>query len=183
MKDIDGIHEVLEALQPHWADIEADFERHNQRFLQLALVDHDAIGRVLRAHLIIESFLNTFLEAQLHLENIHTVKLSFFQKAKLLPTQGSSAAAVRPGILQVNAVRNKFGHRLDHQIEQNEISAVFEILHAARPGVRFSGPVEAIEAFSPVACVFLAVPPPNLQKLFIEAFSNLRSHDPYEDGA
>lgn len=178
MKDIDGIEQVLRVLEPHWQQIEEDFDRHNRRFLELASVDHDAIGRVLRAHLVIESFIDTFLAQHYRIENIEELRLSFHQKAKLLPTRGSSAAAVRPGILQVNSVRNKFGHRLNHMIERHEISALLEVLVYARPGVTFHSEVEAIEAFAPVACAFLSVPPPHLQQLFLQAFANVRSHEP-----
>lgn len=178
MKDIDGIEQVLRVLEPHWQQIEEDFDRHNRRFLKLATVDHDAIGRVLRAHLVIESFMDTFLSQHYGIENIQDLRLSFHQKAKLLPAQGSSAAAVRPGILQVNSVRNKFGHRLNHLVERHEISAVLEVLASARRGSTFSSEVEAIEAFAPVACAFLSVPPPHLQQLFLQAFANVRSYEP-----
>ena len=179
MKDIDGIDQVLRVLEPHWKQIEEDFDRHNQRLLALAAADHHAIGRVLRAHLVIESFMGTFLSAHYRIENIEELKLSFFQKAKLLPSNASSAATVRPGILQINSVRNKFGHRLNHGIEPHEISAVHEMLSAARKGVIFADPVEAIEAFAPVACAFLSIPPVHLQQAFVEAFSQVRSYEPY----
>ncbi|PSL10932.1 hypothetical protein CLV44_12412 [Marinobacterium halophilum] len=181
MKDIDGIEQVLQVLQPHWEQIEADFERHNQRFLELSAADHDAIGRVLRAHLVIESFMGAFLTQHYGLDDFEGLKLSFFQKAKLFPSRVSSAAAVRPGILQVNSVRNKFGHRLNHQIERHEISAVLEMLRAARPGIDFESEVEAIEASATVACAFLSVPPPELQQLFLEAFQNVHSYEPFAD--
>jgi hypothetical protein len=170
---------VLRVLGPHWEQIEEDFDRHNRRFLALAAVDHDAIGRVLRAHLVIESFLDTFLAAHYGIDNIEELRLSFFQKAKLLPSKGFSSAVVRPGILQVNSVRNKLGHQLNHAIEQHEISAVLEILAVARKGVRFADLVAAIEAFAPVACAFLSVPPAHLQQAFVEAFAQVQSHEPY----
>lgn len=178
MKDIEGIEQVLQILEPHWQQIEEDFDRHNRRFLDLIKADHDAIGRILRAHLVIESFLDTFLTQLYGIENIQELRLSFHQKAKLLPTQGTSAAVVRPGILQVNSVRNKFGHCLNHTIERHEISAVLEVLAFARPGYAFANEVEAIEAFAPIACAFLSVPPPHLQQLFVQAFANLRSYEP-----
>lgn len=178
MKDIEGIGLVLQVLKPHWKQIEDEFDKHNQRFLALAAVDHDAIGRVLRSHLVIESFMNSFLLQHFGLEDFDGLKLSFYQKAKLLPLRGSSASAVRPGILQVNAVRNKYGHRLEHKIERHEISAVLEILATARSGASFSSEVEAIEAFARVACAFLSVPPPQLQQLFLEAFENVQSYEP-----
>ncbi len=55
MKDIDGIEQAVAVLRPHWQEIEADFGKQNQRYLDLVAADHDAIGRVLRAHLVIES--------------------------------------------------------------------------------------------------------------------------------
>lgn len=182
MKDIDGIQVVLRILESHWNSIEADFNRQNERFLALAEADHDTIGRVLRAHLVIESFVGEFLMAHYGIEELDELRLTFAQKAKLLPQSKSSAAFVRPGIIQLNAVRNKFGHRLNHTIENHEISAIYEVLQVARPGVRFASQVEAIEAFTPIACAFLAVPPPELQQLFMEAFAHVRSYEPANFG-
>ena len=182
MKDIDGIQDVLRVLEPHWDKIEADFNRQNERFLELAAVDHDMIGRVLRAHLIIENFLGEFLMGHYGIEDFSELRLTFSQKANLLPQFKSSAAFVRPGIIQLNAVRNKFGHRLNHTIESHEISAIYEVLQIARSGIQFPSQVEAIEAFVPIACAFLALPPPHLQQLFMEAFANVRSYQPENAG-
>lgn len=182
MKDIEGIEKTLEVLKPHWAEIEADFARHNERFLKLASADHDAIGRILRAHLVVENFLDTYLTETFGIENIADVKLTFAQKAKLLPCRRNSAAFVRPGIIQLNAIRNKFGHRIHHEIQEQEVSAILEVLKVARPGTSFSTPIEAIEAFAPVACAFLSVPPRHLQQLFMEAFADVRSQTPEGGG-
>lgn len=178
MKDIDGIQEVLRVLEPHWGRIEADFKHQNERFLELAAADHDMIGRVLKAHLVIESFLGEFLMAHYRIEDLSELRLTFAQKAKLLPQSKSSAAFVRPGIIQLNAVRNKFGHRLNHIIQSHEISAIYEVLQVARSGVQFASQVDAIEAFAPIACAFLTVPPPDLQQLFMEAFAHVHSYEP-----
>jgi hypothetical protein len=182
LKDIDGIQDVLRLLEPHWEKIEADFHRQNERFIALAQADHETIGRVLRAHLVIESFLGEFLAAHYGIDEVDELRLTFAQKAKLLSQSKSSAAFVRPGIIQLNAVRNKFGHRLNHKIESHEISAIYEVLQVARSGVCFASPVDAIEAFAPVACAFLSVPPAELQQLFIEAFAHVRSYEPTNDG-
>lgn len=182
MKDIEGIHNVLSVLKPHWAQIEEDFNLQNDRFLALASTDHDTIGRVLKAHLVVEIFINDFLKAHYGIDDLEELRLSFVQKAKLLPKSKSSAAFIRPGILQLNSVRNKFGHRLNHQIENHEISAIYEVLQVARTGVHFASEIEAIEAFAPIACAFLKVPPPELQQLFMDAFANVRSYEPENDG-
>lgn len=175
MRDIEGVEKMLAVLKPHWAELDADFDTHNQRFLKLAGADHDLIGRVLKAHLVIENFLNSYLSTHYGIADIADVKLSFYQKAKLLPDGASSTVFVKPGILQLNAVRNKFGHRLDFSVEPDQLSAIYEVLSIARSGAQFPSPVDAIEAFCPVACAFLSVPPPHLQKLFMEAFSHVHT--------
>lgn len=56
MKEIDGIEELLATIAPHRKEIDQEFEKHNNKFLELVAADHDVIGRVLRAHLVIENF-------------------------------------------------------------------------------------------------------------------------------
>lgn len=178
MKDIEGIERALEVLAPEWPQIEKEFARQNARYLALASTDHDSIGRVLRIHLVIESFIEDFLAQFYGIEGVRSLRLSFYQKASLLPSQHSSAAFVRPGIIQLNALRNKFGHSLDHKTEQHEISAIYEVLRVARRATAFPDSISAIEAFGPVACAFLSVPPANLSAVFVKAFAEIRSFDP-----
>lgn len=85
MNDIEGIEKAVAALQPYWQEIEADFNSHNERFLKLLAVDHEPIGRILRAHLVIENFLDMFLTNFYQIEEFDDLRLTFTQKAKLLP--------------------------------------------------------------------------------------------------
>lgn len=176
MREIEGIEEAMRVLKPHWADIENDFQLNNMRFLELAATDHDIIGRVLRSHLVVENFLNSYLQETFGFDDFGELRLSFAQKAKMLPSAAVSAAFVRPGIIQLNKVRNKFGHALSHVIEFGEINSITEILGVARPNTLFAEPIEAIEAFAPIACAFLCVPPQHLQAAFVEAFKNVQTH-------
>jgi hypothetical protein len=178
MRDIEGIAEAMEVLRPHWDEIEANFNRQNERYLAMAATDHEAVGRVLRAHLIIENFMNSYIADSFGFENLDSLRLSFTQKAKMLPQSRSAAAWVRPGIIQLNTVRNNYGHRLNHSVEFVAIDSIMDVLSVSRIGVEFSTPIDAIEAFAPVACAFLTVPPKNLQEAFIEAFSHVRSSTP-----
>lgn len=122
--------------------------------------------------------MNGFLPSYFGIEDYDELRLSFAQKAKLLPSTKSAAAFVRSGIIQLNSVRNKYGHRLNHAVEFHEIEAILEVLSVARSGVNFETPIEAIEAFAPVAFAFLSVPPAHLQKAFMEAFSHVQSYSP-----
>ncbi|WP_153769259.1 hypothetical protein [Labrenzia sp. CE80] len=175
MREIEGIDAAMEVLKPYWKDIEEDFHRHNDRFLELAATDHDFIGRVLRAHLVVENFLNSYLEQTFGFDDFDGLRLTFAQKAKMLPSAKVSAAFVRPGIIQLNKVRNKFGHTLSHVIEFGEINAMTDILSIARPNTTFEQPIEAIEAFAPIACAFLSNPPMHLQNVFVEAFKSIQT--------
>ncbi|WP_139111129.1 hypothetical protein [Stappia indica] len=173
MREIEGFEDAMRVLKPHWAEIECEFQKHNAHFLGLAATDHDVIGRVLRSHLVVESFLNSYLKKNFGFDNFDELRLSFSQKANMLPSSAGSAAFVRPGIIQLNKIRNKFGHTLKHVIKFGEINKITDILSISRPGTVFSVPVEAIEAFAPTACAFLAVPPRHLQDIFFEAFKNI----------
>lgn len=180
MRQIEGIMEAMEVLRPHWDEIEADFQRQNERYLTMATTDSEVVGRVLRAHLIIENFLNSYLVDVFKFENFDDLRLSFSQKAKMLPQSKDGAAWVRPGIIQLNSVRNKYGHQLNHVVEFHQISAIQEVLSVSRPGKEFRTPIDAIEAFVPVACAFLAVPPQQLADVFAKAFSYVHTATPAE---
>lgn len=182
MRDIEGIEEAVEVLRPHWSEIEANFNQQNERFLAMAETDYEVLGRVLRAHLITENFLNSYLVDLFGFEDLGDLRLTFAQKAKMLPRSGSSAAWVRPGILELNAVRNQYGHRLDHTVDFPAIRAIMDILSVARSGFEFRNPIEAIEAFAPVACAFLSVPPQHLSEAFTEAFRYVHTATPVENG-
>lgn len=183
MRDVNGIDRILRELEPHWAEVEEEFERSNREFLRMAAIDHDPIGRVLRSHLIIENFLTRYLQQGLRLTDIAQARLSFAQKIALLPDGHDSAAFVKRAILELNAVRNKFGHRLDYEVRRKDLNAVYEVLSVARRGERFRDPVAAIEAFTTVACAFLIVPSEHLREVFGRAFRrfNVDRSKPLED--
>lgn len=170
MRDIDGIDRILRVLEPHWGEVEEEFDRANREFLRLAAIDHDPIGRVLRAHLIIENFLTRFIEQGLGIEDLGEARLSFAQKVALLPNGRDSSAFVKPGITQLNKVRNKFGHNLETEVRRGDLSAIYGVLEVARRGQRFRNPIDAIEAFAPVACAFLSMPSEHLREVFGRAF-------------
>jgi len=174
VREIEGIDHVMRRLKPHWPEILAHFEAENDRFKALVARDHDLLGRVLKCHLVIEHYINQFLREHYRISDLDEVRLSFFQKAKLLPSSESSAAFVKPGILELNSIRNKFGHRINASIANRDLNAINEVLRIARRGTKFPGAIEKIEAFTTIACTFLVIPPPALRQAFVEAFSEVK---------
>ena len=70
-----------------------------------------------------------------------------------------------------------------HQIHFPATGSREDVLGVARPGVNFSTPIDAIEAFTTVASTFLIVPPPALQTVFMQAFQAIRVRDNSADAA
>jgi hypothetical protein len=178
MRDIEGIELVVDRLKRHWADIDAHFAEENGKFIRLFSQPHDVLGRLLKCHLIIEHYLERFLSEHYGIDDIATARLGFYNKASLIPSAASSAAFVKPGIMRLNKLRNMAGHQLGAEFSFEDLGAINKILDVARTNVRFEAPIDAIEAFTTIACTWLIVPPPHLQQLFSEAFAEVRVAHP-----
>ena len=174
MRDIDGIEKVVERLKPHMAEIEARFDQENARFIALMGTPHDLLGRLLKCHLVVEHYLGRFLSEHFGIEDVEGAKLGFFNKAMLLPTKASSAAFVKPGILRLNKLRNQTSHNLGVDITFDHLGPISDVLAIARNHATFAEPIDAVEAFTTVACTWLIIPPKEHQQLFDEAFSEIR---------
>lgn len=174
MRDIEGIERVAARLKPHMAEIEANFNAENVRFIDLMSRPHDVVGRLLKCHLIVEHYLDRFLSGHFGIEDVESAKLGFFSKVMLLPSKATSAAFVKPGILKLNTLRNRVGHTLDCDINFRDLESISDVLAIARVGVKFDEPIEAIEAFTTVACTWLIIPPKEHQQLFVDAFSEVK---------
>jgi hypothetical protein len=163
----------MKLLAPFMEDLEKEAQAEVDRYNKLLSADHEAIGRILRVHLIVEQYMNEHLKAKLRINNLADARLSFGQKANLLREEDPTAAFVKPGILQLNAVRNKFGHTLTPSIEWGGINAITAVLDIARKGVVYAEPIDAIEAFAAVACAFL-IESPSIRRTQLE--EALRTH-------
>ena len=157
----------MDLMAPFLEDLEKEAQVEVDRYNKLFSADHEVIGRILRVHLILEQYLNEHLKAKLRINNLADAKLSFGQKANLLRDEDPTAAFVKPGILQLNAVRNKFGHTLTPTIDRGSINAITAVLDVARKGIVYAEPIDAIEAFAAVACAFL-VESPSIRRMQME---------------
>ena len=126
--------------------------------------DTDAIGRILRAHLYVEHYLTEFIShANPRLGSVANARLSFNQKLALLDTSSPAVAELKPGIAQLNKIRNRLAHRLSSAIEPAD-SHVFlaapmfssmRFVALGRPATTLT-PIELLEQFSLHAANVLA---------------------------
>jgi hypothetical protein len=142
--------------------------------------DSSHIGKILKCHLILEHYLDNYIKNKNKIENLKEMRLSFYQKACLLPKKGTSAAIVRPGILQINKIRNKFSHDFNASVSEQDISSLLPIIEVARPKLKKASIVRKIEGFTTVACTWLIVTPLELEDVFQRAFSHIIVQDPEE---
>lgn len=175
MRLIEGVEEARAILHPHWAEVDVWFLEQNQRFLTMMNSNHDVLGRVLKCHLVVEAFLTEFLKHRVGAEELDAARLTFFQKASLLPEGGSGASFVRPGILKLNTIRNRLGHNPSATFSADELGPINHVLGLARPNTVFACPIERLEAFAAVACALLLVAPPPLKDVFDRAFAHIRT--------
>ena len=177
MREIEGLDHALDVLRPKWDEFNRHFDSENEKFIALLQQDHDVLGRVLKAHLILEHYLTAFLGQTFGIEDIDSIRLSFAQKVDLLPSSGTAASVIKLGIKRLNSIRNKFAHKIDVDIEQLDINAMNEVINIFRPQAVFGSNLERVEAFMTIAVTFLILPPPDLQDAFAEAFSQVHAHD------
>ncbi len=166
MREIEGIDKVIESLKPHRATIEAQFNRENERFKVLMNQDHDVLGQVLKCHLVVEHYLDRYLTIKYSASDIRQARLTFFQKAKLLPDKGTAASFVKPGIVKLNEIRNKFGHNLEMSLDHYELDSINQVFNVAYQETNFSNAIDLSLLSRPLLVLGLLCHLRNLSKYF-----------------
>ena len=173
MQRITGFDKAIEILRPHWQEFNEHFENENQKFKQLLRADYTVLGRIMKCHLISEVYIDNYLSEKLAISNLSDVRLSYYQKAQLLPEHGLPPALIKPGILKLHSIRNRFAHNLSSNVSSDELASMTNVMRIARPEVDGLGPTSIIESFTTLACTFLLVTPPHLEEVFARAFRDV----------
>ena len=173
MVDIERVKETVAILGPHWEEIEEFIDAENMRFKALLRSDHTKCGRILNCHLVAETYVEKYLCEKLSLSTISSARLSYFQKVILLPEHVGPSAIIKPGLLLLNRIRNKFAHNLDTDVSIDELEPMIDLLRVTGRSTNELSAVDAIESFTALACTWLFVSPPHLEELFAKAFRNV----------
>lgn len=173
MQRISGIDEVIRVLRPRWHEIVEHFENENRRFKRLLRTDHTTLGRIIKCHLISEIYVDRYLREKLVLSNLEDARLSYSQKVMLLPDRESAPAIVKPGLVRLNRIRNKYAHNLQYDVSLDDTRPMVDVLKVSGRDVDNMDCVVVIESFTILSCTWLLVPPPNLEELFTRAFRSV----------
>jgi len=143
--------------------------------------DADKIGRVLRAHLVVEHFLTAHLEAaNPNLGSIENARISYIQKIELLGDKDKSLTFLIPGLKRLNSIRNRLAHNLSMDVDakDSEVFLSIKLFKAMREeGSKGfepppNDPLSVLEQFAKFAAgVFQASASPN-SELWRRALEN-----------
>jgi len=117
-----------------------------------------SIGRVLRSHLYVEYYLNSYLETKLNINKDQLKELTFHQKIQKLKKRKNELKTLSVSIGRVNQVRNKMSHNLNSMVS-NEDAEYFKTVDKFKPyyfilkaSIDESDPVRIYEVY----CQFIA---------------------------
>jgi hypothetical protein len=129
-------------------------------------VDIEALGRVLRAHLTLEHYVNEHLDRRNpNLGDYRKLRLEFAQRLDLLDMAVPLVRRLLPGLKRINTIRNHYAHNPHYEVTGKDTDpfycdpGFFEPYLAARfkgRGARADlSPIEQIEAFAEFASTWL----------------------------
>lgn len=147
--------------------------------------DTDVIGRILRSHLYVEHYLTEFIRhANPRLGSVADARLTFSQKLALLDTRSPAVAELKPGIAQLNKIRNRLAHRLSAAIETADTQVFLSapmfssmrFVALGRPPETLT-PIELLEQFALHAASILAGEFSSFSKAFGQALQEEKARD------
>ena len=173
MVEIHGLDEAVEILRPHWQEFSEHFENENEKFKELLGSDHISMGRIMRCHLISENYIEEYLRKKLNIANISDARLSYYQKAMLLPDRGFPPMLVKPGLLKLHQIRNRFAHNLYSSVSVKELESMTRVMQISGRETEDIEEIALVESFTTLACTFLIVTPPHIEDVFARATTHL----------
>jgi len=97
------------------------FEKLRIKSMELIEREHDLIGRILKYHLIIESYINKAINYYFDLDiESEKVNFTFNQKLNLLKKKGAFMI-FHSSFKELNKIRNKLAHNLNAVVEEKDI--------------------------------------------------------------
>ena len=172
-----GLDEAVHVLRPHWKAFGEYFEAESRKFMELLQADHSIFGRIIKCHLISEIYMDRYLSDTLAISNFSDIRLTYRQKAMLLPEQGAPPMIIKPGLLTLNKIRNRFAHNLHSEVSVEELQSMKEIMKISGRTVEGIDAIAIIESFTTLACTFLRKAPPDIQEAFARAVGYLAVKD------
>lgn len=100
-------------------------EQRQAEFMKLWLHDATEMGRVLHAQLVVEHFLLRYLSfTNPNLPPLDSARLTFAQKAALLPNNNPLFSELKSGMKILGRIRNRLAHTLKVEVTEDDANAL-----------------------------------------------------------
>ncbi|HEV7333646.1 MAG TPA: hypothetical protein VGN63_21610 [Flavisolibacter sp.] len=111
--------------------LEQEHQEFNKKIIELFDRRADVLGRVLKCHLIIEHYIDSYLESAFPtITHWKESRLSFSQKMHLIYNEHVSISMYFSAIKELNTIRNQFAHNLEYDIKEGDTSAIKTVMYA-----------------------------------------------------
>ena len=110
---------------------EIDRERisFNKEILELLNRKVDELGTILKCHLILEFYIDKYLEAAYPtVTNWQNSRLTFAQKLEIINNSKTPIGMYYSSIKCLNSLRNKFSHKISYKVEDKDYKEITEIM-------------------------------------------------------
>lgn len=118
-------------------------------------MDLEMLGRVLRAHLVLEHFMDEWLVADgVDLDRFEEagIQLMFYKKLQLIGKRGP-VALIGDGIYQLNTIRNRFAHNPSYRLTEADAKLLYDKHGHLENYVKLRQVVRALKATTPIDVV------------------------------
>lgn len=118
-------------LVTHYQELFEEYKKFNAEISEHLNRKTDELGTVLKCHLIIEYYLDSYLKVS-HpaIVNWEDARLSFNQKLELANNFETSVGIHYPSIKCINSIRNKFAHNTSYKIIESDYRELEKVMTA-----------------------------------------------------
>jgi len=112
------VDQVLGKIQ-NSKDLQNELEKLVTEYNLIWDKDTAILGRILRAHLFIEHYMDQLLSSMLpSIENMEKLELEFSKKLEMVRGYSDLTEELYPGVKRLNAIRNRFVHNLSFKLDE-----------------------------------------------------------------
>ncbi len=111
--------------------IDNERKKFNREFTDLLKQKTDEMTIVLKTHLILEYYIDKYIKvAYPTIQDPNKLRLSFSTKLRVIDNKQTAFGMYSTALVQFNALRNKFAHNLEYQIQEKDTSVIISVMDA-----------------------------------------------------
>lgn len=162
------MNELRDLYYAHQDIIHNSYINAEHEINELLTSDHDIIGRVLKCHLVIEYFMNQFVEDKIQIKDIKELNLSFYQKILLIEQVDNGYKFYLEPVKVINKIRNKLAHNIDPLIDFNILKDLKKIVDFVYKDENIQESITLIEKYTVIVCTALKIDTNNDMRIYKE---------------